>query len=81
VSCKRHLLRLAALCDAARSSKCITMHIRNWVAAAKIRLDQKRKARAAQEAEDSAAAVQVAPVASAGVGAGLRRRAGKTKKT
>jgi hypothetical protein len=65
------------------SSKCFTMHVRNWVASAKIRLDEKRKARAAEEASDAAAAVVTAGLSPAvAEGAeGLRKRTGKTKKT
>ena len=65
-------------------SKCFTMHVRNWVASAKIRLDEKRKARAAEEAAGEsadAAASQASAVAAGGGGAGLRKRNGKTKKT
>jgi hypothetical protein len=65
------------------------MHIRNWVASAKIRLDEKRKARAALEAADCPAAQHVADCTAAAAqesraatgGAGLRKRSGKTKKT
>ena len=59
------------------------MHVRNWVASAKIRLDEKRKARAAEEAagESADAAASQASAVAVGGGAGLRKRNGKTKKT
>jgi hypothetical protein len=70
------------------SSKCFTMHVRNWVASAKLRLDAKRKARAEQDAADAADAASAAADAQGGNsaagsagGAGLRKRQGKTKKT
>jgi hypothetical protein len=70
-------------------SKCFTMHVRNWVASAKIRLDAKRKARAEQDAADAADVTSAAAAdaqgrdtaAGSGGGAGVRKRQGKTKKT
>jgi hypothetical protein len=65
-------------------SKWFTMHVRNWAASAKIRLDEKRKARATEEAADACGDNATAAVADsatdAGDAAGLRRRTGKTKK-
>jgi hypothetical protein len=59
------------------------MHVRNWVASAKIRLDEKRKARAAEDAAEASAdaAASQGSAAAAGGSAGLRKRNGKTKKT
>jgi hypothetical protein len=60
------------------------MHVRNWVASAKIRLDEKRKARAREEAaeaaQDTATSVAEEPSKCTANGAGLRKRFGKTKK-